>query len=123
MNNDICFECGSNNEIEYHHVVPKVYGGTKTIPLCIECHGKVHSKDFVKLRELSRIGIQRAKENGIVLGRTIGSSESIEVWSEKPKIKQILGLLKDNHSIRYIAKLTNSSTKTVQKVKNKIGQL
>ena len=30
MNKDICFECGSNNQIEYHHVVPQVMGGTKT---------------------------------------------------------------------------------------------
>lgn len=123
MNKDICFECGSNNQIEYHHVVPQVMGGTKTIPLCTICHGKVHGEDFLKLRELRKIGYQkRRKENPWKQGRTIGSSESIEVWSEKPKIKQIAGLLKQKYSIRYIAKLTNSSTKTVQKVKNKIGQ-
>ena len=120
---DICFECGSMNEIQYHHIVPFVKGGTKTIPLCIECHSKVHDTNFLKLRELRKIGYQkRRKENPWKQGRTIGSSESIEVWSEKPKTKQIIGLLKQKYSIRYIAKLTNSSTKTVQKVKNKIGQ-
>lgn len=36
-----CFECGKPAE-EYHHVVPKIVGGTKTIPLCSICHGKVH---------------------------------------------------------------------------------
>ena len=119
---DICFECGSNNQIEYHHIVPFVKGGTKTIPLCVICHSNVHDKDFVKLRELTRIGKEMARASGVVFGRKVGSGESIEVWSEKPKIKQIAGLLKQKYSIRYIAKLTNSSTKTVQKVKNKFGQ-
>lgn len=119
---DICFECGSMDRIEYHHIVPFVKGGTKTIPLCIVCHSKVHDKDFVKLRELQKIGYQKArKERPWKSARPIGSVESFEVWMEKPKTKQIAGLLKDKHSIRDIAKLTNSSTKTVQKVKNKIG--
>jgi hypothetical protein len=120
---DICFECGSMNEIQYHHIVPFVKGGTKTIPLCVICHGKVHDKDFVKLKELQKIGYQkRHKENPWKRGRIAGSNETFEVWMEKPKTKQIAGLLKQKYSIRYIAKLTNSSTKTVQKVKNKIGQ-
>jgi uncharacterized protein YerC len=119
---DICFECGSNNQIEYHHVVPEVMGGTKTIALCIICHSKVHGKDLLKLRELARIGTQKARANGVVFGRKVGSKEPIEVWMAKPNIKQIAGLLKDNHSIRDIAKIIGCSTKTVQKVKNKIGQ-
>jgi uncharacterized protein YerC len=119
---DICFECGSNNQIEYHHVVPEVMGGTKTIPLCVICHSKVHGKDLLKLRELARIGTQKARANGVVFGRKVGSKESIEVWMAKPNIIQITNLLKDRHSIRNIAKIIGCSTKTVQKVKNKIGQ-
>lgn len=37
-----CFDCGSEGEIHNHHVVPKVLGGTKTVPLCAKCHGLVH---------------------------------------------------------------------------------
>ena len=38
-----CFEC--NNIAEHqHHVIPKVKGGNNTIPLCAECHSKVHNK-------------------------------------------------------------------------------
>lgn len=36
-----CFECG-NPATENHHVIPKVLGGTKTVPLCTKCHMKVH---------------------------------------------------------------------------------
>tara|TARA_R110000803_G_scaffold94110_10_gene161632 strand:- start:1995 stop:2321 length:327 start_codon:yes stop_codon:yes gene_type:complete len=37
-----CFECGSTENIEKHHVVPRSKGGKKTIPLCARCHDKVH---------------------------------------------------------------------------------
>ncbi len=39
-----CFECGAPAEYA-HHVVPKSRGGTKTVPLCGECHGKAHHRD------------------------------------------------------------------------------
>jgi hypothetical protein len=36
-----------------HHVVPKSKGGINTVPLCVDCHGKVHGrkmahKDLIK---------------------------------------------------------------------------
>lgn len=36
-----CFECG-DIATEQHHIIPQVYGGTKTVPLCSSCHMKVH---------------------------------------------------------------------------------
>ena len=36
-----CFECGDPADHQ-HHVVPRSKGGTKTVPLCAACHGKVH---------------------------------------------------------------------------------
>lgn len=36
-----CFECGAPADHQ-HHVVPRSKGGTRTIPLCAACHGKVH---------------------------------------------------------------------------------
>lgn len=56
----ICFECGKTAEHE-HHVIPECLGGTKTIPLCEECHSKVHGADL-RLRELQKIGIKKALE-------------------------------------------------------------
>ncbi len=41
---DKCFECGKQ-ATENHHVIPKVLGGTKTVPLCTKCHMKVHGLD------------------------------------------------------------------------------
>ena len=137
---DICFECGSNNQIEYHHVIPKVSGGTKTIPLCLICHSKVHGTDLLKLRELARIGYQkRRKENPWKQGKPIGSVESIESFTAKPKVKEIYKLLLERElrvstkgtnkklTIDEIVRVSNSSLSLVYKVKkyikqNKIGQ-
>ncbi len=38
---DICFDCGAP-AVERHHVVPRSLGGKNTVPLCVECHSKVH---------------------------------------------------------------------------------
>lgn len=43
-----CYDC--DNEAKHkHHVVPKSKGGTKTIPLCEDCHSKVHGLNFDKM--------------------------------------------------------------------------
>ena len=44
MRIEACWECGKDEEVHYHHVVPRSKGGTRTLPLCLECHGKVHNK-------------------------------------------------------------------------------
>ena len=48
-----CFECDAPAQAD-HHVVPKVLGGTKTIPLCDDCHSKVHDTDMLKMASLIR---------------------------------------------------------------------
>lgn len=43
-----CCNCGSNLDVEYHHIVPLALGGTNKItnivPLCGICHSIVHGK-------------------------------------------------------------------------------
>jgi hypothetical protein len=70
-------------------------GGTKTIPLCIVCHSKVHGKDFVKFQSLARVGIKRYVENGGKLGRKVGTKESNERFMSKPINQQIKGLVEN----------------------------
>jgi len=66
----LCFECGSGNNIVHHHIVPRSKGGTKTLPLCQECHDKVHGLDprNISISQLSRAGIERARSRGVKLG-------------------------------------------------------
>ena len=40
-----CWECSKLGEIHLHHVVPRSRGGTKTVPLCLECHAKAHHRN------------------------------------------------------------------------------
>jgi hypothetical protein len=69
MENIVCFECGIDGEIHNHHVVPKSKGGTKTVPLCIICHGKIHGRDFLNHKQLTRQGLANAKKRGVKLGK------------------------------------------------------
>lgn len=118
---DVCFECGSTKDIEYHHIVPEIRGGTKTIPLCIVCHGKVHDKDFIKMRQLAKIGIKKAKERGVQFGRPFNSVESEEDFLAKEKTRKILELLSQGKSLRKTANAAGCSINLVVKVKRLKG--
>ena len=63
-----CFECGEATLLHKHHVVPLSLGGTQVVELCEGCHGKVHGIDFTKHSELTKIGLQAARDRGVVLG-------------------------------------------------------
>ena len=69
MENIVCFECGIDGEIHNHHVVPKSKGGTKTVPLCTICHGKIHDRNFLNHKQLTRQGLANAKKRGVKLGK------------------------------------------------------
>ena len=117
MDKGICFECGGTENIHNHHIIPKSLGGTKTIPLCIVCHSKVHGKDLVKFQSLARVGIKRYVENGGKLGRKEGSKESNERFMSKPINQRIKELVEDGMSVRGISNSIGVSTKTIVKVR------
>ena len=66
---EYCYNCGSKEYIEYHHIVPVIYGGTNRltniVPLCVSCHYKAHNKTNAE-------GIENAKKN-----KTVGRKHSI----------------------------------------------
>ena len=62
-----CFECGAE-AVENHHVVPRVVGGTRTVPLCAVCHGKAHAMERGDHRRLTVLGIKLARERGVKSG-------------------------------------------------------
>jgi hypothetical protein len=116
INKDKCFECGLDGELHYHHVVPETLGGTKTIPLCLICHGKIHNKKFVNYRELQRAGIERAKLEGKFMGRKPDTVESPEKFLNKSKNKKILELFKQRKSYSSISEIIGCSKTTITKV-------
>lgn len=72
--NNPCFECGVMT-LGIHHVVPVSLGGTKVIPLCEECHNKVHGG--IINRDLIRHGVSAARARGVRLGAPIKSTPEI----------------------------------------------
>ena len=62
-----CFECGGDVE-EMHHVVPVVTGGTRVVPLCESCHGKVHQLNREGHSFLIKVALKKKKEKGEAIG-------------------------------------------------------
>ena len=71
-NHNICQYCGQKAQ-HVHHLIPISRGGdnreSNLIPLCTDCHGLIHGKDFNNWKELQRIGIEKAKKEGKYTGR------------------------------------------------------
>jgi hypothetical protein len=124
MSQNSCFNCGYIGKLENHHVVPRVMGGTATIPLCVKCHGLVHGRDFVKSRNLQLIGIQKAKLAGKYKGgRPKKSVESFDDWIKKKAVKEIcVYRTTTNYSYRDIASAVGCSINTVTKAYRLISQ-
>lgn len=74
-----CFKCGRPAAVN-HHVVPRIYGGVMTVPLCEECHGKVYALELLDHRELTRAGLAAYKARGGVLGKP-------ENWSSEDRLR------------------------------------
>lgn len=72
-----CCNCGSTQELEYHHVVPFSLGGrdinSNIVCLCYPCHQKIHygeSKHGLHSTVI-KMGLDVAKKKGKKLGRPI----------------------------------------------------
>ena len=84
-----CVICGTNKNIEHHHITPVCRGGIDDqhnfISLCVEHHGMIHSVrpgSWAHRKKLQRIGIERAKKEGKFKGRqpTIDYKEVEKLW-------------------------------------------
>lgn len=77
-----CAACGRTDELQYHHLIPVVDGGTddpnNIVVLCAECHHKWHGVNGrVKYGKLIKEGIAKAKERGVHVGRKPADHENI----------------------------------------------
>lgn len=77
-----CAVCGSENDLQYHHLVPNALGGEtdpkNIIVLCAVCHQKWHKQ---KGREhhnyLVKDGIDKAKKRGVHVGKPCADYENV----------------------------------------------
>ena len=100
-----CYNCNASAK-HLHHVVPKSKGGTETVPLCIECHSKVHDTNMSS-SYLTRLALLKRKTeyiayifwNFFILNNSIKSiskdCEKSEQWV-KNQIKKMLYLNPDD---------------------------
>ena len=113
----VCFECGKTDcDIDYHHVVPYIKGGNQTVPLCLECHGKVHGLDKVKHKQLQREGIERAKKMGRYKGRSCNTKETPEQFLSKDKNVEIINRVLEGQTYSQINEEMGCSRTTIVKV-------
>ena len=75
MRLDFCAVCGSTEDLQHHHFTPRIEGGiddeTNIITLCYKHHCEIHGKPYrnhINHSELTKKGIQKAKERGVKLG-------------------------------------------------------
>ena len=115
IHTNCCFDCNSTTNIVYHHVVPTSLGGKNTIPLCQPCHDKVHyinKPRNISLSELTKKGIQRAKQRGVKIG-TPNPEKSIKAMNiASTKTKQNF----KNKMIPIINQLKHNGYKTLQSI-------
>ena len=105
-----CVNCGSNEHIHYHHIVPLINGGTNNlgniVPLCEDCHGSAHERSSY---ELLRVGREKARTKK-------GYQEGRPKKYSKRKLNEAMELLK-MHSYREVEKMTGISKSTLVRYK------
>lgn len=121
MEKIVCFECGCYDEIHNHHVVPKILGGTKTVPLCPSCHGKVHGVDFLNHKKLTKEGLVNAKERGVKLGNPNNLTIDAKMKGVKKNIQNKLSNNNWNSAKEFILKSNVENLSTLALMLNENG--
>lgn len=71
-----CCNCKSEENIQYHHIVPLVAGGydiiSNIVPVCNNCHALIHSRKKMAHSSLVKQGIERARAEGKQIGQRKG---------------------------------------------------
>ena len=101
-----CFECDSPGPLHQHHVIPRSRGGTRTVPLCEDCHGAVHGKDL-RISALTRDALAAKKDRGERLGRPrygyrVEAGELVPYEPEQRVLRLVAELRGDGLSLRQI---------------------
>ena len=121
MEKIVCFECGCDGEIHNHHVVPKMLGGTKTVPLCPSCHGKVHGVDFLNHKKLTKEGLVNAKNRGVKLGSPNNLTREAKMKGVQKIIQNRLSNDNWNRAKEFISKSNVKNLSTLALMLNENG--
>jgi DNA invertase Pin-like site-specific DNA recombinase len=84
--------------------------------------GTLAEFELTRIKERQAEGIAKAKTKGAYTGRSKGSTEDINTFTNKKSTQAILRYLKQGYSINNTAKLSETSTGSVKKVKKMIKE-
>jgi hypothetical protein len=111
-----CFECEGVSR-QYHHVVPRIYGGAKTVPLCDDCHAKVHDRKRMNISHLTKQALKAKRARGertggsVPFGYTVNTQGNTQVLIPNPPeqktIEEIMDMRQDQVSFRKIVSVLN----------------
>ena len=91
-----------------------------TSKLLITILSGIATADYETRREATLAGIALAKQRGVYKGRSKGSTENIDKWSQKPKVQKVKTLLESGVSVRKIRQTLGVSYNLCYKVKRLI---
>nr|WP_302596462.1 HNH endonuclease signature motif containing protein [uncultured Cellulosilyticum sp.] len=118
-----CANCGSTENIEFHHIVPLCNGGldvlTNIVPLCKECHFKAHGKIYKK--RPGKCGGRPPKisyeEACTWIDKYINCEITIPQLKEKLQIKSKDSSINDIRSFKRYVKESNISKEQLDKAR------
>lgn len=112
-----CVNCGSTDNLYLHHIVPLSLGGTNKlsniVPLCGNCHSKIHGTKAINIRELAKKGKEKAKKKAKEEG---GVFKEGRPRVDPARIEEALRMLTVNggdKSYKQVAHLTGISVPTL----------
>ena len=116
---NLCKEVGVNIVVRSLGISSHVNGEpNKLFDLIGTVYSWVAEQEREAIMERTTQGRLIAKARGVRFGRPLGTNETVRDFLAKPKNKKIVELLGLNRPIREVARATESSTRTVQKVKH-----
>jgi DNA invertase Pin-like site-specific DNA recombinase len=90
---------------------------TPTTGLLINVLSSLSEFFYHQNREKTLLGIELAKRQGKYKGRTPNSTEDLNTYLNKPKVKKMKELIKQGTSVRSIVRILECSPNSVYKLK------
>jgi hypothetical protein len=92
-----------------------------TVPLCPNCHGKVHGVDFLNHKELTRQGLANAKKRGVKLGSPQNLTKHAKMKGVKKITENRLSNNEWNKAKEFISKLDTKHLTNIALLLNENG--